>query len=183
MKPRIVHPFLQQLAALIVLVVALGGLGTLLGAPLADAFSARDAARARLAHFEAVLKSPVPADDHFDPKELTVERADDGSAQLALQSNIDRLAKKAGVAVQSVRPLEPEALGAVGRAVWLDASITGDLQALTDLLTAMDAERPILLVRKLDIERGPGARPDAFLAIRMEIGSAWCAATEGRARK
>lgn len=183
MTKRVIHPLLQKLAALVVLAAGVAGLGMLLGLPLAEALGARDAARARLARFEAVLKAPVAAEDHYDPGELTAEREDDGAAQLALQADIGRLAKKAGIVVQSVRPLQPESLGAVGRAVWLEAALSGDLQSLTDLLAGMDAERPILLIRKLDIERGPGARSDTFMVIRMEIGSAWRPNVEGKGGK
>jgi hypothetical protein len=47
------------------------------------------------------------------------------------------------------------------------------LKALGDFLVSLDTERPLLLVRRLEVERGEGPRADLFLRARVEIGQAW----------
>ncbi|CAN0292724.1 unnamed protein product [Phaeothamnion confervicola] len=180
MKPkRTLHPLLQRLAALVLLGVALGAGISAIAMPLAEAMAANREARARLVRFESMLQAPAESTDLYDPADLSVIQIDDAEAQVALQSVVDRLARGAGVAVQSVRPQAAEYMGDVGRSVWVELNLSCDLQALVDLLTDIDAEKPVLLVRRLDIQRGDGPRPDNFLRVRLEIGRAWRSAGDG----
>lgn len=163
---------LQKAAALLVVGLGLGLAAVLLGSPLVDAVQARDASLARLNRFGEALAVAKPAEIHIDPRELAGEQIDEGAAQLTLQADIDRLAKKAGLAIQTLRPLPPDKVGPA-QIVWIEAALSGDLQSLSDFMVAADAARPVLLMRKLEINRGPEARPDTFLSIRAEIGVAW----------
>ncbi len=170
---RTLHPLLQRLAALVLLGIGLGAGIAAIAMPLAEAAAAHRAAELRLARFEEILEAPAQPGALYDPNDLSALHADDAEAQIALQGLLNRVARGAGVAVQSVRPLAAEIMGDVGRSVWVETTITCDLQALVDLLKDIDTEKPVLLVRRMDIDRGDGPRPDNFLRVRMEIGRAW----------
>jgi hypothetical protein len=170
MTRRMLHPMLQRLCALVILGVGLGIAVAAAASPLAGALAARDAAQARLSHLQDLAKTPTASVARYNPDDLATTQVDDAATQIALQSTLDGLAKAAGLNIQSVRPAGAEALGDVGHAMWAEITLSGDLQALTDFLKAMDAERPIVLVRRLDVEHGEGFRPDSFLRIRLEAG-------------
>jgi hypothetical protein len=173
-KPRrTLHPFLQRALALVVLGVALGAGVSAIALPLAEAAAANRAAEQRITRLETKLGSTPMPGVFYDPSELTSVHADHAEAQVALQSLLDRVTRKAGVAVQSVQPLAAEYLGDIGHAVWMEMTISCDLQALTELLQEIDAVRPVVLVRRLQIERGDGSRPDVFMKVRLEAGQAW----------
>jgi hypothetical protein len=173
MAQRTLHPLLQRLAALVILGVGLGAGISAIAMPLAEALTARQAAEGRLARFDSLLKVSPASGMLYDPDDLSRVHADDAEAQIALQSTVDRLARGAGVAVQSVRPLAPDIMGEIGRSVWVEMSLTCDLQALVDLLKDVDVEKPVLLIRRLEVERGDGPRPDNFLRVRLEAGRVW----------
>jgi hypothetical protein len=148
--------------------VVLGAGLAAIGAPVATALRERDEAETRLARLEIKLK---PLDDksvRFDPDDLSGRFTDNAAAQVALQSALDHLASSASVAISSVRPIGAEDYGRIGRAVWVEIAATGDLQSLTDFLEAMDAQRPALLVRRVEASRAEG--PDASLQFRFEAG-------------
>jgi len=164
----------DRLAAVVLLGILLVAGGWNIVAPLRTALFERDAARARYARYEAVLTAASDTDGaRYDLAQIASAGADDASAQLALQALLDRAARAAGFSVTALRPTGSEALGGVGRAVWVEATLSGDLQSLAELLTALDRERPILLVRTLEIEGGEGARPDTNLQVRLEAGRVW----------
>lgn len=173
MTQRTLHPLLQRLAALVLLGVGLGGAVAMAAGPMVHSRALRDEARAHLDRLTGLAKVPLADVVRYDQNDLTSRQADDAEAQIALQSGLDGIAKATSLATQSVQPLGAENLGDLGRVVWVEVTLTGDLQALVDLLKSIDAERPIILVRRLDVERGEGARPDAFLRIRMEAGRIW----------
>ncbi|MEY2758105.1 MAG: Type secretion system protein subtype b [Pseudomonadota bacterium] len=173
MKGRILHPLLQRLCALVLLGVALGGAVSSIAMPVVEAMNERAAVTARLARYEGALAAPPPATLSQNPEDLAAERLDEADAQLALQAAIDRLARGAGLAVQSTQPLAAEHLGDVRRGAWSELTFTSDLKALMDFLVSLDAERPLLLVRRIAVERGDGPRADLFLRARIEIGQAW----------
>lgn len=172
MTGRILHPLLQRTAALALLGIALGAALASIAYPLLEAMAERDAALGRLARYEQALASPAETAS-YDPADLAAHRLDEPDAQLALQASVDRLARNAGVAVQSMQPLAAEHLGDIGRGAWLELTFTTDLQALTDFLASLDSQRPLLLVRRLEVDRGEGPRPDVFLRARAQIGQAW----------
>lgn len=173
MKQRTLHPILQKLAALVILGVGLGAAVSALGYPLVDALAQRNEAENRLARYAELALSPLPAGAAYNPVDLAATHIDAAEAQLALQATVDRLARSAGLAVQSTQPLAAEHLGDFGRGVWVDLSFTSDLEALAAFLASFDAERPLLMVRRLEIEAGQGPRPDIFLAVKVQIGRAW----------
>jgi hypothetical protein len=173
MAKRTLHPLLQRLAALVVLGVGLGVAIAAIAMPLAEAIAAHRNAESRLARFEGLLTAPIAPGGLYDPNDLSAVHVDDADAQIALQSTLDRVARGASVAVQSTRPMAADLMGDIGRSVWVEMSLTCDLQALTDLLTDMAIERPVLLVRRLEVERGDGTRTDNFLRVRLEAGRAW----------
>jgi len=163
-----------RLAAVALLGVMLLGVGWNIMAPLRTALFERDAARGRYARYEAVLAASSDTSGvRYDVAQIAAAHTDDASAQLTLQALLDRTARAAGFSVTALRPTGGEALGAVGRAVWVEATLSGDLQSLTQLLAALDRERPILLVRMLEIEAGNSARPDTNLRVRLEAGRVW----------
>jgi hypothetical protein len=172
--------WLQRTAALLILAaVTLAGIAAT-ASPLFAAWQRREAALERRAEFEALLAQPAAAGVQYDPTELYALLSDEGAATIALQTTLDRIAREAGVALQSIRPIATEEVGASARSTWVEVQLMGDLEALTGLLAMLDAERPALLVRQLDITNGQGPRPDLFLQIRMEAGQAWRTA-EGQA--
>lgn len=173
MTQRTLHPLLQKLAALIILGTGLGAGVSAVAYPLADAMTARDLAEDRLAKYTNLASSPLPSGTSYNPSDLAASHIDTAEAQLALQAAVDRLARSAGLAVQSTQPLAAEHLGDIGQGVWIELSVTSDLQALTTFLTSFDAERPLLMVRRLELEAGGGPRPDKFLSVKMHIGQAW----------
>jgi Type II secretion system (T2SS), protein M subtype b len=173
MMGRTLHPLLQRLLALILLGVALGAAASSIAMPVVEALGERDAAFARLARYQRALASPTAASLSQNPDDLAAQRLDEASAQLALQASVDRIARGAGLAIQSVQPQAAEHLGEIGRGAWLDLSFTSDLKALSDFMVSLDAERPLLLVRRLEVDRGDGPRADLFLRVRVEIGQAW----------
>lgn len=115
----------------------------------------------------------------YDLAEIVGADTDDAAAQLALQGVLNRAARRSGFSVSALRATGAEAMEGVGRAVWVEVTLAGDLEALKALLDALDAERPILLVRALEIEAGGGARPDRALTVRLEAGRVWRAEGEG----
>lgn len=173
MKQRTLHPILQKLAALVILGVGLGAAVSALGYPLVDALAQRNEAENRLARYAELASSPLPAGAAYNPVDLAATHIDTAEAQLALQATVDRLARSAGLAVQSTQPLAAEHLGDFGQGVWVDLSFTSDLEALVTFLASFDAERPLLMVRRLEVEAGQGPRPDIFLAVKAQIGRAW----------
>lgn len=179
MSGRMLHPALQKLAALVILGVVLGAALASTVYPLIEAMAARDAAAARLARYQDVLKAPAAAEAAYDPDDLSGLRVDHAEAQLALQAVVDKLARAAGITPQSIQPLPAEHLGDIGRGVWIEVTFTSDLQGLTDFLASFDAERPLVLARRLEVERGDGPRPDLFLRIKVEVGQVWRATGDG----
>jgi hypothetical protein len=170
---RTLHPFLQRLAALILLGVGLGIAISALASPLVDALAENRGAKARLARFEHMLEAPATEGPRYNPDDLSALHVDDAEARIALQSAVDRLARGAGVAVQSVNPMAAEFMGDVGSSVWVEINLSCDLPGLVDLLRDMDAERPVLLLRRLEITGGEGPRADNFLRVRLEAGRIW----------
>lgn len=173
MKQRTLHPLLQKLAALVILGVGLGAGVSALGYPLVEALAQRSEADNRLARYASLASSAPAAGAAYNPTDLAATHIDAAEAQLALQATVDRLARSAGLAVQTTQPLAAEHLGDFGQGVWIDLSFTSDLQALVAFLASFDAERPLLMVRRLEIEAGQGSRPDIFLAVKVQIGRAW----------
>lgn len=173
MTGRMLHPMLQRLAALAILGIALGAVVSSTLAPLMDAIIARDDALDRLARYEQSITRPGARTFAHNPADLLGKHGDEAAAQLTLQTSVDRLARAAGIAVQSTQPLALEHLGEIGRGSWLELSFTSDLQALTDFLASLDTQRPLLLVKRLEIDRGDGVRPDIFLRVRVHIGHVW----------
>lgn len=173
MKGRMLHPLLQRLLALILLGVALGAAAASIAMPVVEAMDERDAAVFRLERYQRALASPSSATLSQNPDDLAAQRLDEADAQLALQATLDRLARGAGLAVQSTQPLAAEHLGDVRRGAWAELTFTSDLKALGDFLVSLDTERPLLLVRRLEVERGEGPRADLFLRTRVEVGQAW----------
>jgi hypothetical protein len=173
MKGRMLHPFLQRVAALALLGIALGVAASSIAYPLLEAIAERDAASSRLARYQRVLSDPTVGPASYNVADLAAARVDEPDAQLLLQASVDRLARGAGLAVQSTQPLAAEHLGEIGKGAWLELTFAADLRALTDFMTSLDAERPLLLVRRLEIERGEGVRPDIFLRAKIQIGQAW----------
>ena len=170
---RTLHPVLQRLAALVILGVGLGAIVAAVAAPLADAWAEHRLTEQRLDRFEGLLQAPQAAGPRYDPQDLSALHADDAQAQIALQSALDRIAPGARVGVQSVNPMPAEFMGDVGSSVWTEITLACDLEAMIALLRDIDAERPVLLVRRLEIDRGEGSRPDAFLRVRLETGRLW----------
>lgn len=170
---RTLHPALQMIAALAILGVALGAAAASIVFPLFEALTARNDALGRLAKYEQVVSAhPVDAIS-YDPADLVATHIDDADAQLALQATIDRLARGAGVSIQSIQPMAAEHLGEIGRGVWVEMVFASDLQALVDFLKLFEAERPLLLVRRLEMQRGDGPRADLFMSVKIDIGRAW----------
>jgi len=164
---------LQKLAALALLGVALGAAGSSLVYPLVDAFAARDAALVRLARYEGMLERSPGDVASQNPEDLAAHRLDEPDAQLALQTSVDRLARGAGIAVQSTQPLAAEHLGDIGRGAWMELTFASDLKGLVAFMESLDTQRPLLLVRRLEVDRGDGARPDLFMRAKVQIGQAW----------
>jgi hypothetical protein len=173
MKQRTLHPFLQKVAALAILGIGLGAAVSALAYPLAGAFAQRSEAEARLARYTELASSPPTATAAYNPADLAAVHIDTAEAQLALQAVVDRLARGAGLAVQSTQPLAAEHMGDVGQGVWIDLTASSDLQALIAFLASFDAERPLLMVRRLEVEAGAGPRPDVFLRFKAQIGRVW----------
>lgn len=163
----------QRMAAIALTLGVFAAFIAVIAAPLAEAWLARRDAHARLARFEATLAAADPHAVRYDPEELSAVHLDDAEAQVALQSRLGAIAREAGLPVQSIRPMSAELLGEVGRAVWVEVSLIGDLEAFAGFMTMMDQERPALLLRRLEIDKGDSPRPGAFLRIRMEAGRAW----------
>jgi len=112
---------LSRLAAVALLGVVLAGVGWNVIAPLRTALAERDMARSRYARYEAVLTAASNEPGaRYDVAEIAAAYADDASAQLALQSLLDRAARAAGFSVTALRPTGSEALGVVGRVVWVE---------------------------------------------------------------
>jgi hypothetical protein len=173
MNGRTLHPLLQRLAALVILGVALGAAGSSLVYPLIDAMAARDAALVRLSRYQGMLQRSPGEIASQNPEDLAAHRLDEPDAQLALQSSVDRLARGAGIAVQSTQPLAAEHLGDIGRGAWMELTFASDLQGLVAFMESLDTQRPLLLVRRLEVDRGDGARPDLFMRAKVQIGQAW----------
>lgn len=173
MARRTLHPLLQRVAALALLGVILGIALANLIYPVTEALSARRAALDRLARYEGVLEKFESRDASYNPAELAAVHVDDAEAQIALQSIIDRLARGAGLNVQSIQPMAAEHLGDIGRGVWVEMNVTCDLKALVDFLSSFDAESPLLLVRSLEVERGPAQRGDLMMRVKLNVGRAW----------
>ena len=173
MKGRTLHPALQRLAALVLLGIALGVGISSTAMPVAEAWNEREAAATRLERYQHALLQPAAVAVAHNPADMSASFIDEPDAQLALQSAVDRLARGSGIAVQSTRPLAAEHLGEIGRGAWLELSFSADLQATIAFLTSLDSQRPLLLVRRVEIDSGEGARPDLFLKVRAQIGQAW----------
>jgi len=173
MKGRTLHPLLQRLAALVLLGTLLGAGISSIALPVVEAWGEYEAASSRLDRYEHALSRPIAAARAHNPADLSAGFLDEPDAQLALQAAVDRLARGAGIAVQSTRPLSAEHLGDIGRGAWLELSFSADLQATVALLNSLDSQRPLLLVRRIEIDGGEGARPDLFLKVRAQIGQAW----------
>jgi hypothetical protein len=165
-------PLRERVAAVLILVALIAGAGWGLLAPLGDALVARDEARTRLAHDQTGHKGSQ-AIASYNPAEIAALHTDDGQAQLALQSVLDQEARAASLSVETLRPANVEALGDLGRVVWVELDARGDLQALSEFLGGLDRQRPLVLIRALDAEAGPGERPDSQLRIRIEAGRVW----------
>jgi hypothetical protein len=157
---------------------------SLLAAPLEAAAARAEARAAALRHEGVDVGAAGTGVDRggVDPAEVVAAYRDASEAQLALQALLDRQARAVGLAVEALRPTAPEAFGtertALGDVAWVEATLSGDLQATLDLMSALDAERPLVLVRAFEIEAAPGesgggARPDASLRLRLEAGRAW----------
>lgn len=173
MTGRILHPALQKLAALVLFGIALGAALATAVSPLVDALAVRHASAARLEHYQSVLKSPSTKEVAYDPADLSGLHVDHAEAQLALQAVVDRLARAASIAPESIQPLPAEHLGDIGRGAWIEVTFSTDLQGLTDFLVSFDAERPLVLTRRLEVERGEGLRPDLALHVKVEVGQVW----------
>ncbi|MGD2134110.1 MAG: GspMb/PilO family protein [Maricaulaceae bacterium] len=167
---------LERLAAIALAFALVAAAGWSLTSSLRQTWSARDAAQARLDRYAQALSPSSETTASFDLDEIAARHRDDAEAQLALQAALDRLVRSAGLAAGSVRPLGPEVLGDLGRVAWVEVSLTTDLQGLTDVLAAIDRERPLMLLRALEVQAGSGARSDENLRIRLEAGRAWRAA-------
>jgi hypothetical protein len=173
MKPAALPAIGQRIAAIFLTLAAFAAFIAVIAAPLAEAWLARRDAHARLDRFEATLAAADPHAVRYDPEELAAVHLDDAEAQVALQSRLGAIAREAGLPVQSIRPMSAELLGEVGRAVWVEVSLMGDLEAFAALMTMLDQERPTLLLRRLEIDKGDSPRPGTLLRIRMEAGRAW----------
>jgi hypothetical protein len=172
--PRAKKAWLHRLFALALTGVVLGLGVAAIGAPVASALREREAAGTRLTRLEIKLKPPGDKALRYNPDDLSGRFADDAAAQVALQSALNKLANGASTSIGSIRPLGAEDYGRIGRAIWVDVAAKGDLQSLTDLLEAMDAQRPTVLVRRIDMTPAEGAaRPDAALQLRIEAGLIW----------
>lgn len=175
---RTLHPALQKVAALALLGVALGAGVSAIAYPLVEARNAHAEAVARLAKYRQVLDGGPDGGAIYDPADLAAVHVDDAEAQLALQAAIDRLARGVGVTVQSLEPMAAEHLGDLGRGVWVEMAFTGDLQALTQFLSGLETESPMLLVRRVELDGGQGLRPDIALRVKAQVGRAWRAGEE-----
>lgn len=165
--------FPQKLAAIAILgVVVMAGVAAL-ASPVVSAYQDRAQALERRAGFETRLSPAETTAAQYDPADLYATMPDEGAAAIALRTTLDRVAREAGLAVQSSRPLAAEKINASVNGAWVELTLVGDLEAFVGLLAAMDAEKPSLLVRKIDVTRGQGPRPDLFLQIRLEAGQAW----------
>jgi hypothetical protein len=172
-RNRTLHPYLQRLAPLVLLGVGLGVAISVLAEPLASAIAENRSAKARLARFERLAETPTIAGERYNPDDLSASHVDDAEARIALQSAVDRIARGAGVAVQSVNPMAAEFMGDVGSSVWVEMNLSCDLQALLDLLRDIEAERPVVLLRRLEVAGGEGPRADSFLQVKLEAGRVW----------
>jgi hypothetical protein len=171
-RKRTLHPMLQRIAALAILGIAMGSAISVIALPLAEAFASHRTVTLRLARLESRLQAPEPVGVFYDPDDLTTTHADAAEAQVALQSALNRIAGRAGVSIQSVQPLAAEYLGAMGQGVWIEVSFSCDLQSLVDFLKEMDIERPVMLVRRIQVDRSNDTRPDTFLRVKLEAGRA-----------
>lgn len=120
-----------------------------------------------------MLERPPHEATSQNPEDLAAHRLDEPDAQLALQSSVDRLARGAGIAVQSTQPLAAEHLGDIGRGAWMELTFASDLKGLVAFMESLDTQRPLLLVRRLEVDRGDGARPDLFMRVKVQVGQAW----------
>lgn len=167
------HPGSERVIALSVLLVVTIVAGWTLTSPLMAGLAARADALDRVERYRAILQNPLPQAFAYDPALLATAHSDASSAQLDLQSLLDDRARSAMLAMRSLTPASSESMSGVGEITWMEAVLHGDLQAVVEFLTLLDAERPVLLVRIAELRVGNPADPDRSLELRIEVGRVW----------
>jgi hypothetical protein len=168
-----------QLLALLLLLVALGGIYLLAAAPLLDFYTERAAAienarmlvpRLKAAADELpglrtrVAELRASAGTH----KLTIEGSSDAIASANLQSHIAEVAASVGVTIGSTESLPAEARGGYRR-IGLRYALSGPYETLVKFLAKLEAATPPLVIDNLSIH-GVLRRPGTPAASALDAG-------------
>ncbi len=185
-----VSPLLHRLAAVALLIAAMGALFALLVLPLIGHFGGLRAEIARqretLGRFEAFAANRETAEiqaersraamagDLFLPGETDALRAAN------LQALVTEIAERHGARLSSTRALpvqEQESLRLIG----VQAELDTDMKRLRAILEAVEARRPAMFVQSVQIAPSAGRRRDSDeLKVRFGIVGAVAAMSEAK---
>jgi general secretion pathway protein M len=168
-----------RVLALLLVLVALGGIYLLAAAPLLDLYAERAAAvenrrmlvprlkaaadelpglRARVAELRA------SAGTH----KVTLEGASDAIASATLQTRIEELAASVGATIGSTESLQAEVRGGYHR-IGLRYALSGPYETLLKLLAKLEAATPPLVIDNLSIH-GALRRPGTAAVLTLDAG-------------
>jgi general secretion pathway protein M len=168
-----------QLLALLLLIVALGGIYLLAAAPLLDFYAGRAAvledARMLVPRLKAaadelpVLRARVAElRARAGTRNVTLEGASDAIASANLQSHIAELAASVGVTIGSTESLPAEVRGGYRR-IGLKYALSGQYETFVQFLAKLEAATPPLVIDNLQIH-GVLRRPGAPAASGLDAG-------------
>jgi general secretion pathway protein M len=168
-----------QLLALLLLIVALGGIYLLAAAPLLDFYAGRAAvledARMLVPRLKAaadelpVLRARVAElRARAGTRNVTLEGASDAIASANLQSHIAELAASVGVTIGSTESLPAEVRGGYRR-IGLKYALSGQYETFVQFLAKLEAATPPLVIDNLQIH-GVLRRPDTPAASTLDAG-------------
>jgi general secretion pathway protein M len=168
-----------RVLALLLVLVALGGIYLLAAAPLLDLYAERAAAvenrrmlvprlkaaadelpglRARVAELRASAGT----------RKVTLEGASDAIASATLQTRIEELAASVGATIGSTESLQAEVRGGYHR-IGLRYALSGPYETLLKLLAKLEAATPPLVIDNLSIH-GALRRPGTAAVSTLDAG-------------
>ena len=173
---------LRRLAAIGLLVTALGLVAALVVLPLATYFGElrADIARQRdlLARFEAFAANKGAAEDLAGRSQAAMQSGiflngeTDALRTANLQALITDIAVKHGVRLSSARALPAQERDGL-RFIGVQAELDADMPRLQAIMLAFEAQRPYLFIQSLQVAPVPGRHPDSDdLKVRFGIVAA-----------
>jgi Type II secretion system (T2SS), protein M subtype b len=183
-------PLLHRLAALALLLIAVGAVILLIGLPLINYFNGLRAEIAQqrelLARFEAFAANKDAARSLAERSEAAMRSgiflAGDTDALRAanLQAVITGIAQTQGARLSSARALPVEDRGGL-HFIGVQAELETGIRQLQSMILALESHRPYLFVQSLQAAPIAGRRTDSE-ALKIRLGIVGVAATAGEAK-